>query len=195
MRKSNQAQAGDASQQEPSIPMSRIPFPETETIPESAARQVERFPLNLTRMLLHEPDAVGPYIDLAFALLKRGHLNPKLRELVILRVASLSGSTYEKIQHLPAARKAGATDAEIASAESGHPAGLDSGTALAFRFAEECARDVKVSEATIVEARSRFSPPEIAELTLLVGFYMMTARFLETLGVDADPPLDTSNLG
>jgi alkylhydroperoxidase family enzyme len=174
--------------------MSRIPFPEITSAPESAARQVHRFPLNLTRMLLHEPDAVGPYIDLAFALLKRGHLDAKLRELVILRVASLSGSAYEKTQHFPAAQKAGATEREIASADSGHPTGLDSDTALAFRFAEECARDVKVSETTMIEAKSRFSAPEIAELTLLIGFYMMTARFLETLEVDADPPLDTSNL-
>lgn len=174
--------------------MSRLPFPDPADVPESAARQVGRFPLNLTRMLLHVPEAVGPYIDLAFAILKRGPLDPKVRELVILRVAALSGSDYERTQHLPAARKAGASEAEIASADSGHPAGLTPDLALAFRFAEECARDVRVSRATVDEAKGRFSPAEIAELTLLVGFYMMTARFLETMGVDPEPPLDTSNL-
>jgi alkylhydroperoxidase family enzyme len=176
-------------------PMARLPFPDPAAVPEPAARQVDRFPLNLTRMLLYAPDAIGPYIDMGFALLKRGRLDPKLRELVILRVAALSGSAYERTQHLPAALRAGATAAEIASADSGHPAGLDPDIALAFRFAEECARDVKVSDATVLEAKGRFSPPEIAELTLLVGFYMMTARFLETLRVDVDPPLDTTHLG
>ena len=114
----------------------RLPFPELVDVPERASRQVGRFPLNLTRMFLHIPDAVEPYINLAFALLKHGRLAPKVRELVILRVACLSGSSYELTQHLPAARKAGATEAEIASAESGHPAGLDPRLALAFRFAE-----------------------------------------------------------
>jgi alkylhydroperoxidase family enzyme len=174
--------------------MSRVIFPDPGLVSEETSRQVERFPLNLTRMLMHSPAAVEPYIDLTFALLKRGRLAPKVRELVILRVAALSGSRYDRTQHLPAARQAGATEAEIASADSGHPAGLDPDLALAFRFAEECARDVKVSEATVVEAKARFSPPEIAELTLLVGFTMMTARFLETLEVDVDPPLDIANL-
>jgi AhpD family alkylhydroperoxidase len=174
--------------------MSRLPFPDPAGVPEAAARQADRFPLGLTRMLLHVPEAVGPYVDLAFALLKRGRLDPKLRELVILRIAALSGSVYERTQHVPTARKAGATEAEIASADSGHPCGLTPDLALAFRFAEECARDVKVSDATVQEAIGRFSAAEIAELTLLVGFYMMTARYLETLGVAADPPLDTANL-
>ena len=174
--------------------MSRLPFPDPDELPEQAGRQLGRFPLNLTRMLLHVPEAAGPYIDLAFSLLKHGRLDPKVRELVILRVAALSSSAYERTQHLPAAWKAGASGAEIASADSGHPAGLDPGLALAFRFAEECARDVQVSEETFLEARGRFSPREIAELTLLVGFYMMTARFLRTLDVDVDPPLDISNL-
>ena len=174
--------------------MARLPFPDPVTVPERASRQVGRFPLNLTRMLLHSPDAVGPYVDLAFALQKHGRLPAKLRELVVLRVAALSSSSYERTQHEPAARRAGASDAELASAESGHPAGLDPDIALAFRFAEECARDVKVSDQTIQEAQRRFSPSEVAELTLLVGFSMMTARFLETLKIDADPPLDTSDL-
>ena len=174
--------------------MSRLPFPDLAEVPDSATRQVDRLPLNLTRMLLHVPAVVGPYIDLAFGLLKHGRLDPKVRELVIIRVAALSGSGYERTRHLAAAREAGATEAEIASADSGHSAGLDADLALAFRFAEECARDVKVSESSLLEANRRFSTPEIAELTLLVGFYMMTARFLETLGVDPDPPLDTSKL-
>ncbi len=170
--------------------MSRLPFPDLIEASGPEARPARRPPVNLTRMLLHIPDAVEPYNELTAALMEHGRIEPRLRELVILRVVSLSGSACERALHVPAARQAGATEAEIASAISGHAAGLESKLALAFRFAEECARDVRVSEATLVEARGRFSPPEIAELTLLVGFFMMTARFLETLGVDDAPAYD-----
>lgn len=170
--------------------MSRFPFPDLIKASGPETLPAGRPPLNLTRMLLHIPDAVEPYTKLTAALLEHGRLDPRLRELVILRVVSLSGSACERALHAPAARQAGATEAEIASAISGHAAGLDPKLALAFRFTEECARDVKVSEATLGEARGLFAAPEIAELTLLVGFFMMTARFLETLGVDDPPAFD-----
>jgi hypothetical protein len=45
---------------------------------------------------------------------------------------------------------------------------------------------VKVSDGTFSELRAYFSETQTAELTLLIGHYMMTARFLETLDVDLD---------
>src|SRR4051812_6340734 len=99
--------------------MARILFPEPTDVPESARQQLDRFPINLTRMLLHVPQSVEPYIDLAFSLLRSGRLDPKVREFVILRVASVSGSEYERTQHLPSARKAGLTEEEIVAALSG----------------------------------------------------------------------------
>ncbi len=50
----------------------------------------------------------------------------------------------------------------------------------------KCVYRVRVSDATFAALRLFFTEEEIAEATLLIGHYMMTARFLETLGVELD---------
>ena len=47
-------------------------------------------------------------------------------------------------------------------------------------------RDIKVGAQTFAAVRAFFSETQMAELTLLIGHYMMTARFLETLEVPLD---------
>jgi alkylhydroperoxidase family enzyme len=101
-----------------------------------------------------------------------------------VRAATLSKSAYERMQHLPLARKAGWSDQDIQRIEQGM--GEDQRTNAILRFVDECVRDVRVSDHTFSEVRACFSDTQIAELTLLIGHYMMTARFLETLDVDLD---------
>jgi alkylhydroperoxidase family enzyme len=55
-----------------------------------------------------------------------------------------------------------------------------------LRFVDECVRDIKVGTQTFAAVRAFFSETQMAELTLLIGHYMMTARFLETLDVPLD---------
>jgi hypothetical protein len=47
-------------------------------------------------------------------------------------------------------------------------------------------RDIKVGGQTFADVCAFFSQTQMAELTLLIGHYMMTARFLETLEVPLD---------
>jgi len=57
---------------------------------------------------------------------------------------------------------------------------------LLWVFVDECVARVRVSDPTFV-----FSPSELVEMTLLIGFYMMTARFLATFAIDLDAqPVD-----
>jgi alkylhydroperoxidase family enzyme len=63
-----------------------------------------------------------------------------------------------------------------------------------LRFTAEVVVDVKASDAVFAEMRSHFSPQEIVELILAIGFYMTVARLLETTEVDLDPPAGTKIL-
>lgn len=114
------------------------------------------------------------------------HLEPRHYELVILRVAALSGSAYERMQHLPPARQAGWSDEEIHAIELGPGDALDDTARALLAFVDECVRDVRVSTQTFERAGEYFSEGALADVTLLTGFYMMTARFLETLDVALD---------
>src|SRR5207244_9990503 len=124
-----------------------------------------------------------------------GHqqLDPKLRELVILRVATLSPARYEWVQHVSIARATGASEAQIAALERGDVTAecFDELERAVLRFATEVLRDVRTSDAAFDDVARRLSPREVVELILTVGYYMMIARLLESTAVDLDPPAGT----
>ena len=169
--------------------MARLPYPDPASLPEKPRTLFEGLPakLNVFRMLLNAPTCLRGFLTLGTAVLAKQTLGARLRELAILRVATLSRADYEWTQHVAIAKACGATDADVAAVRAGDLGALDSKTALVIRFTDECVKDVRVSDATFEEARTSFPPREIAELTLAIGYYMMVARFLETLGVDAEP--------
>ncbi len=162
------------------------------TLSGDSRTQFARLPINLTRMLLHAPAETKGFLDLVSGF-RRGALDPRLRETVILRVATDEENLYQRMQHLPAAAQAGLSKEEVDAITRGDLARLDPRLAVAVRFVDECITRVKVSDATFADAKEVFSPGEIVEMTLLTGFYMMIARFLATLAIDLDAgPLDWS---
>ena len=163
--------------------MSRIRLPDVSSMNHEQKEQYDRFPSNLVRALLLTTCSAKGYIALG-ASFPAGKLADRDREMVILRVGALSQSAYERMQHLPLARKAGWTDEDIEKMENGTPDGEREKDILAF--VDECVRNVRVSSDTFRRTRQYFDEMQIAELTLMIGHYMMTARFLETLEVDLD---------
>jgi alkylhydroperoxidase family enzyme len=170
--------------------MARIPYGDPAAAPERARRAFEGAPapLNIFRMLLNAPTCMPGFMSLGGAILARQELDPRLRELAILRVAALSRADYEWTQHVPIARACGATDLEIEAVRGGGLDALDPVAHDVVAFAEECLREVRVSDPTLERVRRHLSPREVTELVLAVGFYMLVARVLESLGVDADAP-------
>ncbi|CAN7670708.1 carboxymuconolactone decarboxylase family protein [Caballeronia sp. LjRoot34] len=165
--------------------MARITMVEVSNMNDDQLLQYRRFPANLTRALLRTSDSTAAYLSLG-ASFRKTKLSAKDRELVILRVGALSSSEYERMQHLPIAHTVGWTDGEIASIESGDQVALGERDGTILRFVDECVYKVRVSDNTLLAARRFMTEQEVAEMTLLIGHYMMTARFLETLGVDLD---------
>jgi len=148
--------------------------------------QFNRLPINLTRMLLHCPvEMVKSFLDFGLSF-RTGNLDPKLRELVILRMGTLRGSSYELLHHLPGARVAGLSETEISAITSAKPSGLNEKLSLMLQLADDCSQLGKVSDSNSEKLAKIFSVPEIAEATLLAGFYEMVACFLETTGVKLD---------
>ena len=175
--------------------MARLPYVNPETASEAVQQVLKVLPvkLNIFRMMAHAETAFRPLVSFGSAILGRQQLSPKLRELTILRVAALSPSRYEWVQHVPIAHAVGATEAQVAALERGTIDAdcFDALERCVLRFATEALRDVRVSDATFADAAARLSPREIVELILTVGNYMMIARLLESTAVDLDPPAGT----
>ena len=163
--------------------MARIPLPEIGELNDEQKRQYGRFPANLTRALLVTTCSTQGYLSLG-ASFPAGGLCNRDREMIILRVGAMSKSAYERMQHYPLAIRAGWSEEEIAAIERGEA--FSERDAAILRFVGECVERVKVSRETFAAVRAIYDDAQIAELTLMIGHYMMTARFLETLEVDLD---------
>ena len=168
------------------VGMKRAEYPDLSRFSHEQREQFERVPINLTRMLLHCPvSMVQSFLDFALSF-RTGNLDPKLRELVILRMATLRGSSYEHSHHLKAAKMAGLSDQEISGVTSAQPSGLDHKLSVMIQMVDDCSQQGKVSDSTFEKAGKIFSVAEIAEATLLAGLYEMLACFLKSMGVEMD---------
>jgi hypothetical protein len=166
--------------------MNRAEYPDLSKFTEEQRKQLDRVPINLTWMLLHCPvRMVQSILDFALSF-RTGNLEPKIRELVILRMATLRGSFYELKHHLPAAKMAGLSEQEISVIISAQPFGLDQKLSVMIQLVDDCYQLGKVSDSSFEKASKIFSVPDIAEATLLAGLYEMLACFLKSMGVDLD---------
>jgi alkylhydroperoxidase family enzyme len=171
--------------------MARLPYVDTEKSSEEVQRLLERLPsLRIYRMVAHAESAFRPFLRLGNAILARQELPPRLRELAILRIASLSRANYEWVQHVAIGRGAGVRETQIEALERGEVEGseFDEDERPVLRFTTELVSQARASDEAFEELAARLTHREIVELILTIGYYMMVARLLETTGVDLDPP-------
>ena len=167
--------------------MSRVALIEVEGMTPEQRAQYDRFPSNLTRGLLLMDQRLAGALPATANALRTSGLDPRMREGVILRIAALSGSAFERMQHLGEARKAGWTEAEIAGIEAGDRSGTLGAFTPVLAFVDECVAGVRVSDATFAAVAAALSPREIATVLILIGHYMTVARFLANLDIPLDP--------
>jgi len=176
--------------------MARLPYVDPATAPEKVRETLERLPakLNVFRMMAQAETCFRPLLQLGTAILARQALSPRLRELTILLVGRRSPAPYEWIQHVPIAKATGASDEQIAAVERGalDAACFDDRERAVLAAAAELLERPRLGDASFAALERLFSPREIVELILTVGYYMMVARLLESTAVDIDPPAGTA---
>jgi 4-carboxymuconolactone decarboxylase len=172
--------------------MARLPYVNPDGASERVREALEVVPpLNVFRMIANAESAFRPWLAFGGALLSSLELDARLRELVILRVARLSGAEYEWVQHVPIAQAAGATEEQIGAVDRGdlEADGLDDLDRVALRFTTEVVRDVGASEDCVQALLDNgLSPREVVELLLVIGQYMMVARVMATTRMEIDEP-------
>ncbi|SAI54251.1 uncharacterized peroxidase-related enzyme [Bordetella ansorpii] len=160
-----------------------INHPDTRPLVERIRKERSSLP-NLYRMLLNSPPVAEGWLTYLTAIRQKSSLTPRLRELLILRVAVLNDADYEFEQHLPIAVKAGCTDAQVAALKTGDFSTLEKGEGAALTYCDEMTRNIRVKDTTFAALRAAFNDKEIVEITATVGAYNMVSRFLEAIQVD-----------
>ena len=170
--------------------MSRIPYPDMATLsPEklSKAGFPERPILNVTRMAMHAPDGIWfGHNALKYACIHGVTIAPRLREVLILRVAHLSNCAYELHHHLSISTTLGFTAQEQDDLKTGVYDRLTREERAVAQFTDEVVRDIRASDDTLAEARTLFGDAQVVEMIILIGSYMSTARMAQTAGLELD---------
>lgn len=143
--------------------------------------------LNIFRTMAKHPRLLKRFNLLGGLLLSNGVLPPRSRELVILRVAVRTGSDYEFGQHRRIGSEHGITDEELARVQEADLTNWPTGDGILLEFTDELVAMHRVCERTWAAAEELFNEVELIELVILVGFYVMTAGFLNTVQVELEP--------
>jgi alkylhydroperoxidase family enzyme len=164
---------------------SRVPMLSLEQARE-AAEQVGLLPafaeLNIFRVLLRQPVLAKGVADMLVALLLRGKLDARLRELVIMRLGWATGSEYEWTQHWRVALELGVSEEDLLALRD-WPASDRFGPAerAVLTATDEVLESGQVSAQTFAECRSRVGgDEEILELVSAIAWWRMVSTLLRS---------------
>lgn len=166
--------------------MARIPYPTPEEIDPDIRAFQERLPgANVMRMMAGAGPLLPHFARFGNAILNKTAIDPKLRELAILRVGHHAGAAYEVHHHERIGRAVGMSEAQIDAARLG---GItqDPLERLVLQFTDELVRTSRPTAATFDALHAALGARPLKELTLAIGFYAMTCYFLQTFDIDIE---------
>jgi AhpD family alkylhydroperoxidase len=126
--------------------------------------------------------AVSGYDAAVFA----SPLDPRVHELVRMRVAQINQCTVCLAWRTPAAQAAGVTDDDLAAvARYSEWDAFSPKEKVSIEYAERFSRDsANIDDGVIARLGEHYSPAEIVELTLVIAKYVAFGRFMQVLGLD-----------
>lgn len=168
----------------------RLGFPAAADVFLSDADDAPRVP-NVLSTLMHHPALAGPFLRYNQVLLQTPTLGHRLRELLVLRVASRTGSSYEWAQHVRIAKTFDVTSEEI-DALRGDDRGStwDRLEADALTAVDELLDHHEISDATWARLADQLDDAQLVELVFVVGTYTALAMAFNSFRLRLDPGLD-----
>jgi alkylhydroperoxidase family enzyme len=161
----------------------------------SPLRGLDTRVLNVFGTLAHHPALLRHWLGFATYLLTESTLEPRLRELCVLRVGWRCASPYEWGQHVIVGRKVGVTDADLQRLTlEPQSAGWSAAESAAL-----CAVDELIDRHTLGDPRWRaltehFATQQILDLVFLVGQYQLVSSALNACRIERDDGLDERHL-
>jgi alkylhydroperoxidase family enzyme len=164
--------------------------------PEAAARFLASGPEagpvpNVLGTLLHHPALAGPFLAYNRVLLQTPVLGPRLRELMVLRVAWRTRSLYEWAQHARLATSLGITRDEIAAIARADAAGAFSPLERDLLAAtDQLVEQHRIDDATWARLAAQLDARQLVEVVFTVGTYTCLAMAFNSFGLELDPGLE-----
>ena len=136
--------------------------------------------------LVRNTDVFADFLTLGRRLLELSSLEPRARELLIMRVAWRCRAPYEWSHHQVIGRAAGLTDADLAALATDLVDASDRLRMVLLRAADELVLDHRLGDATWTGLTGMYTTEQVIEICMLVGQYIMLAGVLNSLGVQIE---------
>ncbi len=157
-----------------------VMLPEERQNPDGAGTLLSTF--------VRHPKLTRAYLKFSTYLLYGSTLSPRIRELVILRVAHRRDCAYEWAHHVDMGKRVGLTDADIEAAQTGQsPDAFDSAL---LRAVDELDEKSKISDQTWAALGARLEEQQRMDLVFTIGNYIALAMALNTFGVEVEDDFD-----
>ena len=180
--------------------MARIAYVEKDQAPQEVTEVFTRMETrgatigNLWKIAAHSPSTLLHFIRMGNTLLSRTRLNPKLREMAIVRVAEILDCEYERRAHTMFGKEVGMTDEQVRTIKDWENSSAFSEIERAvLRFTDEVAKNARVKDETFSDLARHLDEGMMVELAQTVGYYGMLARILLPFEVDLNDEMPTSS--
>jgi alkylhydroperoxidase family enzyme len=139
--------------------------------------------LHVYTTLVRNADVFADLLTLNRRLLQQSTLDPRVRELLIMRVAGRCKAPYVWSHHEVIGRAAGLTDDDLAALAAERAGGED---ALLLRAVDELVVDHTLGDATWRGLADRYPIEQVIEMCVLVGHYATVASVVNALGIQLE---------
>lgn len=173
-------QAVDA--REPELLGDLLPTEEGKKIPpEALSGLLAKIP-EIVRTMLRHPDLFARQVDVGIQLLAQGSLEPRDRELCVLRVGWICQAPYQWGEHVIIARKAGLDEEDIERIIAGAEApGWNERERALLTAVEELHRGAMISDVTWSTLEKYLNAQQLIELPIVIGQYQTVAYYQNSL--------------
>jgi 4-carboxymuconolactone decarboxylase len=148
--------------------------------------------LNIFRTIAHHPKLLSRWLVFGNHILQKSSLDPREREILILRIGWLCRAGYEWGQHVVIAKRSGLDDGDIERIADGPSAeGWSPRERALLSATDELHADAFVSDSTWKALSEHYDEKQLLDILFTVGQYNMVSMVLNSLGVQPEPGAPT----
>jgi 4-carboxymuconolactone decarboxylase len=145
-------------------------------------------PLTLFRVLAQHPDLMSRMRPLGAGILGSTTVEPRERELMILRTTALNGAFYEWGVHATAfGPSVGLTQADAEAIAAGDLASFGEADRLVLRLADQLHASSTVDDALWTELQATHTLPQLIELIATAGWYRLLSYVINVAELEPEP--------
>ena len=172
-------------------PRVAIPLPSDEAVRRIIGKSYDaEKTLNVIKMLAGTEDMFDATIGLVKAIFNAQGIDPKTREMIILRAATVLDAPYEWQANTQMAKNVGLSANEIdAAASDGPVVGINPEYVLVCKATDELSTSGTLRDETLSELLDKYGETISRKIVLMIAWFNLLSRFLNGCRV----PLETTD--